>query len=356
MWVFRCQEQFSLAIPSAPIGGGGCAWDSLDERLRAIDGACCIGRGEPGCAAPGAFVGGCTVACSHLLLPLAQGSCRPMIDVIYDTLDGRRDGTAAVFDTAAAACHSIPPVEALRVLGILDASGDCAANGVSLDGLATTPVPEPACADLMGADTCGQMLAIFSCEADFIVGGRMAGNCDATCHLCVSSGRGPPPPPPGPPTRPPRAPPPPPSPPPKPTDCTPRVFAAGADAVTEACCDIGDECALGVATVCDAKCALVYIDFYESCSGLLASYSASAAYRGLYTTCRDGLPLAPLLAAAAQCNRTAGGLCATNDRCRQPGTFCATRGCDACGDAPGQGGPPLQVDPVRFHSGSALLP
>ena len=61
------------------------------------------------------------------------------------------------------------------------------------------------------------------------------------------------------------------------------------------------DCAAGVATVCDAKCALVYIDFYETCSGLLAGFSEVAAYHGLYTTCRDGLPLAPLLEAIAGC-------------------------------------------------------
>ena len=216
----------------------------------------------------------------------------------------------------AAACHSISPLDALRTLGTLDASGDCAANGVSLDGVAATPVPEPACADLLGADTCGQMLAIFSCEADFIPGGSMAGNCDATCHLCGGGG------PSGghrllaaslsevlqnrtPTTASPsrsdavnldrsrrlQA-----------NECTPDSFAAGAEAVSEACCDAaGDECAAGAATVCDAKCALVYIDFYESCSGLLAGLSAAAAYRGLYATCHDSLPLAPLLEAIAGC-------------------------------------------------------
>jgi hypothetical protein len=43
--------------------------------------------------------------------------------------------------------------------------------------------------------------------------------------------------------------------------CSPDKFAADAAAVTDACCDVGgDDCTTytGMATVCDARCALVY--------------------------------------------------------------------------------------------------
>jgi hypothetical protein len=240
-----------------------------------------------------------------------------MLDRLYDAADGQRDGTASIFDTAAAACHSIPPAEVLRTLGELEASGACAAAGVSLDGVGLTAVPALACEDALGVDKCTQSLGIFTCEADFGPGGMMAGKCDATCGLCGSGNghrrladtvqqwqQG------------------------VPFDgdrsvgqrerrlqdmvtgigaghiCSPDKFAADAAAVTDACCDVGgDDCATGMATVCDARCALVYVGFYERCSTLLAGYepAQSAAYAGLYKTCRDGLPLAPLLAAAGRC-------------------------------------------------------
>jgi len=281
-----------------PISNSSCPWGILEDKLGAVDGACCLGSGEAGCgeAGGGDEEGQCTVACATKLLPLVEGGCRPILNLLYDTDDGEPDGVATIFDTAAAACHSIPPIEALHALGELEASGDCAANGVdSLSGVAATRVAAPVCQDLLG-DNCAQMVGIFSCETDFISGGSMAGKCDATCHICGGGGghrrlamifqnftR----------------------PPPAAaggsqqlrrrqlqSDCSPEMFAAGAEAVTAACCaGAGDQCDDGVATVCDAECGLVYIDFFRRCSGLLESYPAAAAYRSLYTTCHDGLPL-----------------------------------------------------------------
>jgi hypothetical protein len=200
--------------------------------------------------------------------------------------------------------NSIRPIDVLHTLAELDASGACAANGVSLDGVAATAVP---CEDLLGVGPCAHLMDIFSCDVDFVAGGSMAGKCDATCHICGASpgsghrrladdmgkvlqslatlaaprGR--------------RL---------QTNDCTPGVFAAQAEAVTEACCEAaGDHCGNGVATVCDVRCALVYIEFYESCNGVLASYSAAAAYLSLYTTCHDGLPLKTLLEAADRCEQ-----------------------------------------------------
>ena len=40
-----------------------------------------------------------------------------------------------------------------------------------------------------GADKCTQSLSIFTCEADFGLGGMMTGKCDATCGL-YGSGNG----------------------------------------------------------------------------------------------------------------------------------------------------------------------
>jgi hypothetical protein len=197
--------------------------------------------------------------------------------VLYDGRDGREDGVAAMFDDAEAACRSALPssAAALVALGRLDASGACAANGVSLVGVGSTAVAA-ACADEMGAGRCAQSLQaspIFTCAA----GGMMAGQCDRTCGVCGADGPG------GGHRR---------------TEdaahslqaaaplareaaagrrlqtgggtgffggtaaegCHAGAFAADAAAVTAACCDAaGDDCTAGVASVCDARCGMVFV-------------------------------------------------------------------------------------------------
>ena len=55
--------------------------------------------------------------------------------------------------------------------------------------------------------------------------------------------------------------------------CSPDVFSAAAAAVTDACCDdaTGAGCT-GVPTECDARCGIVFIDFYARCAELLRVY------------------------------------------------------------------------------------
>ena len=87
-----------------PISNSSCPWGILEDKLGAVDGACCLGSGEAGCgeAGGGDEEGQCTVACATKLLPLVEGGCRPILNLLYDTDDGEPDGVATIFDTAAA--------------------------------------------------------------------------------------------------------------------------------------------------------------------------------------------------------------------------------------------------------------
>ena len=70
--------------------------------------------------------------------------------------------------------------------------------------------------------------------------------------------------------------------------CDLQFFHDDAALVDTSCCDDGRSCSAGVPTSCDAKCALVYNDFYDRCSSVLATQvdaGSMASYQRLYTTC-----------------------------------------------------------------------
>eukprot|EP01045_Picozoa_sp_COSAG04_P039863 COSAG04_NODE_11380_length_712_cov_1.265905_1_plen_198_part_10 len=82
--------------------------------------------------------------------------------------------------------------------------------------------------------------------------------------------------------------------------CKDSDFTEGVEAVDTACCDY-DGCS-GVPTTCDAKCAVVYNDFFDQCSSKLQKddLGQMQAYTNLYSTC-SGLPTEPLLRAVIDC-------------------------------------------------------
>ena len=60
----------------------------------------------------------------------------------------------------------------------------------------------------------------------------------------------------------------------------------------------------GVPSTCDAKCAVFFVSFYNSCEAYMALQSSAAVVAGLAhlaTTCEEQLPIEGLLHVAAEC-------------------------------------------------------
>ena len=83
--------------------------------------------------------------------------------------------------------------------------------------------------------------------------------------------------------------------------CPPVDFAHRTDGVNDACCDVGnaEQCAAGVPTSCDARCALTYNPYYSECHHMITALMSPeqlVAFERLNTACSD-LPAADLLTA-----------------------------------------------------------
>eukprot|EP01043_Picozoa_sp_COSAG02_P034720 COSAG02_NODE_2444_length_8852_cov_3.142008_2_plen_565_part_00 len=190
---------------------------------------------------PGARCGGgvsCDVACAEKLLPFLS-DCRVVVNKLFDADDGIDDDIAGQFDSVYSSCMAIEPTQALAALADLKHSGQC--TDARLDGVAETPVSAQ--------------------------GGRHRLQTTMECDLVL--------------------------------------FPEQAEAVDAACCDDGGSCAAGVPTTCDAKCALVFAPFFESCGTILQAQvdmNSFSSYERLHDTCATGLPVEPLLRAAAVCS------------------------------------------------------
>ena len=84
-------------------------------------------------------------------------------------------------------------------------------------------------------------------------------------------------------------------------------FTAGAKQVNAACCDVGPRksCQAGLPTECDARCGVVYVDFFSRCSHMLQMYAPThiKVYRQLRDTCTQQLPIGPLLNMIESCSK-----------------------------------------------------
>ena len=314
-----------LNIPT--VADGTCDLGTFYGRIVSLNGVCCFeAAGNPGARCTGVE---CNVACAAQLLPLLH-DCHAIVDKMFDSDDGVEDGIASQFDTVYDACLHIDTTVALQALRDLQSQGLC--TDKMLDGAGETAVAEAPCED--GRDGCDALIAsgFMTCAADFAPAGRMAGLCDRTCAFCDGPA-GPPP----------------------PCDdqrdgcagtiatgfvsceadfcptcpmesqcdktcglctdrhrlqaalqCDLRNFEANTDLVTEKCCDDGVSCGSGVPTTCDAKCAMTFLPFYDQCSGILANMvdpTSMASFTRLYETCSTGMPVEPLLRAAAECSQ-----------------------------------------------------
>jgi hypothetical protein len=177
---------------------------------------------------------------------------------------------------------------------------------MGVDETAVLPTGDDACADTGSHELCSLVeIGVLSCAVDFCLTGVCphAHACDATCGFCTTGDDG--------------------------TDpagsgdsggghrrtqiditdttCDANDMSDRTTEVDAACCnDSNGNCAAGVPTTCDAKCAITYITYYSECAQqIAASFSPQqqAQFAELYNTC-SSLPVEPLLnivATAQQC-------------------------------------------------------
>ena len=227
----------------------------------------------------------CTVACGVALTSFMD-SCGAFVDQLYvfDAADGVQDGQAGIFHDLERTCDAIPSSDILGELRPLWSSGECPDD--LLEGAAATAVGQAECTDSRGDDSCKVMTTVMDCATDMCPTCAMAGACDATCGFCVADGH---------------------------TGhrlqgagfddhaCPPGEFEAEVQAVDAACCDDGP--CTGVPTECDARCGVVFVDFFARCSEVLRVYNAAdmTAFSQLDQTCATELPNGPLFRLLYQC-------------------------------------------------------
>eukprot|EP01050_Picozoa_sp_SAG11_P004055 SAG11_NODE_248_length_11654_cov_27.840329_8_plen_667_part_00 len=247
-------------------GNSTCDLSTLQSRVTQVDLVCATDI--------------CTPDCVPELLPLAE-DCATIINKQLDSSDGRDDGEYDPFTQMVNSCNQ------LTVPELLDYIRTHCPN-VDLDGVAATEIKDTICEDVWG-DRCGAMLAtgVLTCEVDFcdttptmLAPCDQTGLCDQTCGFC-EGGRhrlqmfG---------------------------QCDPSSFTIEAQAVDTACCD-DPTCVDGIPAECDAKCSIVYTNFYRRCQSFLAGFNHAQldVYDRLFSTCTQALPVEPLLQIVEQC-------------------------------------------------------
>jgi hypothetical protein len=289
---------------------------TLHARIARLDIACCP-SGITSC--PDGSPTECSVTCGAALSPLMD-ECGTLLDVLFDAVDGVEDGVAATLRSLLRMCNMIRPQDILAELQPLQAVGRCPDEWT--EGVGATAVAVSACAD--ARPNCEALTQLMSCAGDFCntagAACAMSGQCDKTCGFCDDEGGAPPP----------------------PVGsggghrrqqmgtahaCPPDTFSAAAAAVTDACCDAATGGCTGVPTECDARCGMVFIDFFARCAQLIRVYEPvdMPSYERLETTCAEELPAAPLLALLGRCS-DAEAICANVD-CSGHGT-CSTATCE----------------------------
>eukprot|EP01050_Picozoa_sp_SAG11_P005266 SAG11_NODE_363_length_10162_cov_28.285004_12_plen_458_part_00 len=240
---------------------GDCDMATLMEKLQSVSDRCCP---------PPEATCNCTIDCAAVFLPLV-GTCRAAMDVMLDFGDGTRDGVASQLDPLSMQCHAIPEEAIIQELRTMHDAGTCPDS--FLNNVSLTNVTISQCTDTRAK--CAALLAAgLSCSEDI-----MATGCQATCGKCHPHRRAQ-----------------------LAGACPLSQFASKASLVNDACCDDGS--CTGIPTQCDAKCAIVYDDFYDNCANLLALDMASTdvvKYNQLHTTCSTELPIDGLVAALARC-------------------------------------------------------
>ena len=273
-----------------------CDMGTLFARVSSLTSECCS-MGEQGCGDGPA----CGIDCLAVLLPLLD-DCHDVMNRFFDREDGVYDGEDQGLSDAYDQCVAIPPASLIDELKTLQDRGQC--PPAVLDSVSATEVKAPGCADRWDGGRCSLSITsgIMTCEHDFCNTVYppcvMAGQCDRSCNLCGAD-----------------------------DDgghrrllivleqlrrlqmshmtCSPSTFEADAAAADAACCDDSHSCTDGLPGECDAKCAVVFNNFYNRCQRFLASQfslAQMAGYDQLFHTCTRALPTEPLLRALVVCS------------------------------------------------------
>ena len=314
-----------------------CDMGKLMPAINNLNAVCCksdgCARGPPK---------DCSVECGSTLFALT-GPCGSLLHVLFDAEDGKRDGHSDTIESMSAKCLALQPADVLGELRNLTLRGRCPAS--VMEGVGRTPIQPGKCEDKRANCAAGIKGGFVSCKKDFCPTCGLARQCDQTCGICKKGGGakshvckdvrsncqagitagfvhcakdfcphcglagqcdktcgicntrhhrlrrlqglnlG---------------------------SCTMKTFTAGAKLVHDACCDIvrgKSSCKGGLPSECDARCGVVYIDFFRRCSNLLHVYAPAQmdVYTRLKTTCEEELPVLPLLELAGRCSGGGGG-------------------------------------------------
>ena len=271
--VGRCDRALAQLVPAGADFQPNAECDTFSvviQRTQDLDAEC------PGAPAR------CTVACGATLFPFLD-ECGSFVNAlsVFDAADGVRDDQAGTFVELREACNSIPSGQIIGELQPLWSAGQCPSEW--MEGVSATTVPESTCEDTLPSCAAGISAGFYDCANMLCPTCGMAHQCDKTCRFCGGDGRhrlqiattG--------------------------HECPPMTFETEAAAVNDACCDQG-ECT-GVPTECDARCGVVYVDFYSRCNGLLGLYHVEdmVEYTRLEQTCAEQMPAEPLLRLIGRC-------------------------------------------------------
>ena len=273
-----------------------CPFSGLSSRVDQLNAACCVPAGD---GSGGECAGTCTADCIGTLYPLME-DCRDVVNSVFDGADGVEDGVSSAVSSIEDDCNQVEPENLVDMLMTLQAEGKCPPT--VLDGIGETAVADEACANVWTGGRCEMSIAsgVFTCAADFCDTCDTPGQCDNSCKFCadhdgaghrrrramleefrrkMQMGK---------------------------VQCDPASFAAQVAAVEDACCDAdGSACTDGAPVQCDAKCAVVFNNFYSRCQRFMAAQFSPAemgGYDRLYTTCTASLPAQPLLRALVVCS------------------------------------------------------
>jgi hypothetical protein len=274
-----------LPLPSGV--GHTCKLEHLDARVAKLNKVCCLAKGKAGSrCGKGLSWYKCSVDCAVVLLPLLK-DCRPVLDLLYDHLDKNRDGHAGIFTQAYHSCLAIPVPTALDDLTRLHKKHPGVCTDAVLNNVAKTKVVH-VCKDKNPKCAAGISSGFVTCPA--------GGQCDKTCKLCKGGGH-------------------------RRTEaiaegggerrrtqsaltCNLQSFDADMKQLDTKCCDDGGKCNTGIPKVCDAKCAVAFVEFYDRCQKIMAVRFSTKQMEGftrLHNTCSTRLPTEALLEAVAKC-------------------------------------------------------
>eukprot|EP01051_Picozoa_sp_SAG22_P000026 SAG22_NODE_1_length_62449_cov_158.689270_26_plen_872_part_00 len=289
---------FERLGPPFGSNASSCTIAELPARMNRLNAACCEADAPVG---QGCRLS-CDVDCITVIMPLWD-DCAPVLNRLYDraATDTVFDGQARTLTGIRSLCLQLPTDALVSDLADLVEAGACSAD--SLDGVAATGIKAATCEDSWNHD-CAMLIeaGAFTCSADFcntaVPACPIAGQCDSTCGFCPNTGGGhrrqliaekhgqnqqferrraqnl--------------------------VQCLPWYFEEQLTAVGQAC----DTPEGSVPTECDAKCAVVFDDFWVRCTRILSNQVGQSAIRQwqqFYVTCTAALPPAPLLQAVVEC-------------------------------------------------------